>query len=307
LAQTSRCSRSKRDEGRRRVDDELELLACAPGVQLGLLALRDVLAGAEHARAHAVRGALEVQPGVEHPDAAVGAYDAVLRLRRLEALEALKGARVHGIAVGGVHALHELRPADRGPGRVPEHPVRLGRPERAPRNLGQPLVDDQLPASHLRGRLRLLQHPLASPQRRLDGLHLADVGHQHHEASHPPAAVDVGNVGHAHVAGRAALEHQPVLEGDLLAGERPLHVRLDIDPRRGVDHLAGVPSDDRLERAVEPAPVTLVDPDVPHVGVDVRQQRGHGVGREHHALRSLARGGFRALRGRHRHGCGTAR
>jgi len=75
-----------------------------------------------------------------------------------------------------------------------EDPVRLRRPKIGPWHLGQVVVERHLPAPHLRGRLRTLQQPLASPQRPLDGFRLCRVGDHRHEPADPSVVVPVRHV-----------------------------------------------------------------------------------------------------------------
>ena len=115
-------------------------------------------------------------------------------------------------------------------GLVAEDPIRLvGPAQRARRPI---VVQDRLPAAHVRRGLGLREHALALPERALGALHLADVGDERHEAPHAAAGVAIGDVGHPDVARVAGAEVDPRLVGDLLAGERPRHVMLDRQPRR---------------------------------------------------------------------------
>ena len=117
----------------------------------------------------------------------------------------------------------------------------------------------------------MLEHVLAPAQRQLGGPDLGDVVDQPHEAANPPVCVQVGHVVRAHVAGRAALVDQAVVEGDLLAGEGAFHVGPDRVPRGGPEHLAHVAPANPFGRVTEPAAIALVAPHVARVGVDDRR------------------------------------
>ena len=176
-------------------------------------------------------------------------------------------------------------PGWRGCRLVPDDAVGLARPERGPGDLRQPFVEGHLPAPHLRGRLRLLEHPLAPAQRGLGVLHLADVGDQHDEAAHPSGVVAMRDVRRPHDPRAPVFVDHRVVERDLLAPEDPLDVGFNGGPPGITEHLAGVPPQERLAGAVEPPAVAVVDPDVPPVRVEVGDQRRQGVGREPHSLR----------------------
>jgi hypothetical protein len=129
----------------------------------------------------------------------------------------------------------------------------------------------------VRGGLRLREHALALSQ---SVLHLADVGDQRDEPPHAAAGVAIRDVGHPEVARVGGAELDPCLVRDLLAGQHARHVVLNRLPGGLPDDLARVPPNHRLGRTTEPASVGVVGPDVAHLRIQVREQRGDLLGDE---------------------------
>ena len=92
-----------------------------------------------------------------------------------------------------------------------------------------------------------------------------------------PAALRRRNVRSTHVARRPVLVGDPVIEHDLVARERALHIGLQRRPGGATEHLARVKAANPLGRIAEPATVALVGPDVATVTVHVGDQRRQRV------------------------------
>ncbi len=106
-----------------------QLLLRVLALLLGLLALGDVLAGAEHAGSPAGGVALEPGPRVDGPHGPVRPHDPVLLLEGQAAREAAAGGLAHRVAIRGVDGAEEDLVSDLDAARlVPEDPVGLVRP-----------------------------------------------------------------------------------------------------------------------------------------------------------------------------------
>ena len=266
------------DEGGRRVDDDLEVPARPPHLRLGELALGDVLAGATQARRPAGGVPLDGNPGVKHAHGPIGKDDAVLLFEAATSSDArLRGVPDEGPIVG-MNRGDENAVVDRAAGWATEDPIHPVGP--AQRVRGPIFVQARLPAAHVRRGLGLGEHLLALPQGALGVLHLGDVGDQRREAPHAAAGVAIRDVGDRDIARVAEAEVDACFVRDLLAGERPRHVRLNRRPG-GLSHdLSRMPAADRFGRATEPALVRPVDPYVAHLIVQIGEQRGDRVRNE---------------------------
>ena len=228
-----------------------ELLAGAADLQLGLLALGDVLAGAEHVHGLAVGPRVRSGASVDAPARSRRGARCDTPARTVRLLAGCGAARaVNARAVVGVHVRVEPRQAGRR--------CRASYPKMRYVSLDQ----SELPGTSFRPSRR--RSPPSSPPARPPPPAPASArsaagrvstpfislmsDDQHHEAAHPSAVVAVGNVGRPQTSRRAGLEDGGVVEGDLLAGERPLDVRSNVAPRRGVEHLARLPPHDLPRR-----------------------------------------------------------
>ena len=102
-----------------------------------------------------------------------------------------------------------------------------------------------------------------------------DVGQQHREAPHLPV-IDVGDVGHLHMAGLAVAVDDRPIEQLRLAGEGALDVRVVLAIEVRSDHLADMPTDDLIRRGPEELDIRAISEAVAQVGAviaDHRRQR----------------------------------